>query len=144
LDSASSSFGLSSRRRDGPTERVMNRTCRVLFPLLLATLSCAAPRSAPRAARTERGMEVQLLRSATVVVSHEIAGGTRRRLLIDPVLADPGTEAPIPYSNALNNPRVALPVDKRQVLASVDAVLITHAHSDHFDQEAERILPKHT
>ncbi len=85
-----------------------------------------------------------MLRSATVVVSHETAGGARRRLLIDPVLADLGTEAPIPYSNALNNPRIALPIDKRQVLASVDAVLITHAHSDHFDQEAERILPRDT
>jgi L-ascorbate metabolism protein UlaG (beta-lactamase superfamily) len=85
---------------------------------------------------------VQLVRSATVVVSHEIPGGARRRLLIDPVLADPGTEAPIAYSNTLNNPRIALPIDKRQLLAGVDAVLITHAHPDHFDQEAERILPR--
>lgn len=63
-------------------------------------------------------------------------------LLIDPVLADQGTYAPIPAKGMCKrNPLVELPFNL-DFLQDVDAVLITHLHNDHFDQYAKEILDK--
>ena len=37
---------------------------------------------------------------------------------------------------------IPLPVDKNELMAGVDAVLLTHFHFDHFDKAAEELLPK--
>lgn len=63
--------------------------------------------------------------------------------LVDPVLADKGTLAPIDCAqNKFSNPLVPLPVPISH-LTNVDAILITHCHSDHFDTMAKQLLPKH-
>jgi L-ascorbate metabolism protein UlaG (beta-lactamase superfamily) len=64
-----------------------------------------------------------------------------RRLLVDPML-DPagarpaiaGTPEPRP------NPLVELPRPAAELLAGVDAVLVTHLHADHLDDTAVRVL----
>ncbi len=82
-------------------------------------------------------MEIRFIRSATVTVTYE-----NIKILVDPILADGGTEPPISFSNQIKNPTIQLPLDKNQLIKDVSAVLLTHYHEDHFDAEAERILPK--
>ncbi len=83
-------------------------------------------------------MRLQLIRHATLLV--EFAGHT---LLIDPMLDDVGARPPIQNSpNPRNNPLVPLAMKAEVVLTKVDAVLVTHTHSDHWDSTAEKLLPK--
>jgi L-ascorbate metabolism protein UlaG (beta-lactamase superfamily) len=104
------------------------------------TFGCAAGQ-----VRQDRGaeMELRLIRSATTEVTFPDGAG-KVTILVDPILADAGTEAPIFFSNDIKVPMIPLPIDKHRLIASIDAVLVTHYHPDHFDQEAERILPKDT
>ncbi|HMM22518.1 MAG TPA: MBL fold metallo-hydrolase [Selenomonadales bacterium] len=82
-------------------------------------------------------MELRLIRHATLVLT---LGGVR--LLVDPMLSPAGAMAPIDNSaNPRRNPLVDLPVAESQ-LYSVDAVLLTHTHRDHFDAAAAERLPK--
>jgi L-ascorbate metabolism protein UlaG (beta-lactamase superfamily) len=80
-------------------------------------------------------MQIQLIRSATLIV--EMAG---TRLLIDPWLAEKGQGRS--YSGRAQSPLVDLPLPVEDIIGSIDAVLISHLHSDHFDDVAQRILPK--
>lgn len=80
-------------------------------------------------------MQIQLVRSATLIV--EMAG---TRLLIDPWLAEKG--AGRSYSGRAQSPLVDLPLPVGHILDGIDAVLVSHLHSDHFDDVAQRILPK--
>jgi L-ascorbate metabolism protein UlaG (beta-lactamase superfamily) len=81
-------------------------------------------------------MDLTLVRNATLRL--EMGG---RRLLVDPML-DPagarpaiaGTPEPRP------NPLVELPRPAAELLAGVDAVLVTHLHADHLDDTAVREL----
>src|SRR5688500_7828642 len=73
---------------------------------------------------------IQFIRNATVTVNYQ-----NIKILIDPILADQGTEPPIPFSNLNKNPTIKLPMDKKELIKDVDAVLLTHYHSDHFDME---------
>ncbi len=90
-------------------------------------------------------MQMRLLRHATVVLTY--AG---RRLMVDPVFSPAGTTAPIPTWKrsagwGRRNPLVGLPVsaaELQEILGSLDGVLVTHMHGDHFDQRAGEILPK--
>jgi len=82
-------------------------------------------------------MKVTQIRNATLVVAY---AGTR--FLIDPMLAPkesmPGFAG---TANAhLRNPTVALPVPMAQIV-DVDAVIVTHTHTDHWDQTAAEVLP---
>ncbi|WP_224982420.1 MBL fold metallo-hydrolase [Geomonas agri] len=83
-------------------------------------------------------MKFMQLRNATSII--EYAG---RRFLIDPVLADKGAYPPFAGTvNAhLRNPLVDLPVPV-EILCEVDAVIVTHTHLDHWDEDAEKLLPK--
>jgi L-ascorbate metabolism protein UlaG (beta-lactamase superfamily) len=84
-------------------------------------------------------MRIRLIRHATLLI--EYAGHT---LLVDPMLDDAGARPPIQNSpNPKNNPLVALPIPASEVLGGVEAVIVTHTHSDHWDASAERLLPKH-
>ncbi|GAA4375593.1 MBL fold metallo-hydrolase [Hymenobacter koreensis] len=87
-------------------------------------------------------MQVQLLRHATLLV--KMAGKT---LLVDPMLAPRSADEPVPMSaNVVRIPLVDLPFPAEelpQLLAGVDAVLLTHTHRDHWDAVAQQMLPKH-
>lgn len=80
-------------------------------------------------------MQIRLIRSATLTV--DVAGS---RLLIDPWLAAKGEGRS--YSGRATSPLVDLPLAVEELLDGIDAVLISHLHSDHFDEAAQRALPK--
>ena len=86
-------------------------------------------------------MQIQLIRSATLVVS--FAGHT---FLVDPMLGPAGSMDPIENTpNPRRNPLVELPFDAQtldDLLARIDAVLVTHTHRDHWDPAAIEVLPK--
>lgn len=83
-------------------------------------------------------MELQLIRHATLHVRiHGIV------LLVDPMLGDAGSMAPIQNSaNPRPNPLVPLPFPAEQAFAGVDAVLVTHTHRDHWDATATELIPR--
>lgn len=83
-------------------------------------------------------MKIQLLRHATLLIM--ING---KKLLVDPMLG-PGGGMP-PFANSINqqrNPLVELTM-KINFQQDVDGVLLTHTHSDHFDETAVRQIPSH-
>ena len=85
-------------------------------------------------------VQIQHIRNATVKI--EMAGTT---FLVDPMLARqgayPGFEGT--YRSELRNPTAELPMTAQQVLHNVDAVVVTHTHPDHWDEAAQRAIPKH-
>lgn len=82
-------------------------------------------------------MKLQLIRHGTLIITIN-----NKRILVDPVLSKAGTMPPIENVPNQNwNPLVELPVNMDSIL-SCDAVLVTHTHSDHFDLEAAKLLPK--
>ena len=64
-------------------------------------------------------------------------------LLVDPMLDPAGARPPVEDTeNDRRNPLVELPEPAEVVVAGLDAVLVTHLHSDHFDATAAELLPK--
>jgi len=83
-------------------------------------------------------MRLCLIRHATLRV--EFNGHI---FLVDPMLDDAGARPPIQNSpNPKNNPLVSLPVAQQDVVKGIEAVLVTHMHSDHWDETAARLLAK--
>jgi L-ascorbate metabolism protein UlaG (beta-lactamase superfamily) len=83
-------------------------------------------------------MRLTLVRHATLLL--ELGG---RRLLVDPMLDDAGTRPPVEDTpNPRRNPLVPLPWPAEEVVQGLDAAIITHLHEDHFDEAAERLLPR--
>ncbi|HEX3352260.1 MAG TPA: MBL fold metallo-hydrolase [Terriglobales bacterium] len=83
-------------------------------------------------------MRLRLIRHATLLVEYR-----GHRLLVDPMLDEVGARPPIQDSpNPRNNPLVALPVSVPEVVQNIEAVLVTHTHSDHWDATAAQLLPK--
>jgi L-ascorbate metabolism protein UlaG (beta-lactamase superfamily) len=80
-------------------------------------------------------MEVQLIRNATLKVHF---GG--KVFLIDPFFAEQYAQ-PSFSGNSLN-PIIGLPMPVDEILKSVDYVLISHLHPDHFDDSAKSLIPK--
>jgi L-ascorbate metabolism protein UlaG (beta-lactamase superfamily) len=80
-------------------------------------------------------MKLQLIRSATVRLSLG-----KHIFLIDPYLAD--RHAGRSYAGISRSPLVALPFSVGEILSGVDAVIISHMHSDHFDLAAQSAIPK--
>ncbi|MCR1836589.1 MBL fold metallo-hydrolase [Rodentibacter caecimuris] len=91
------------------------------------------------AATANAEISYQHIRNATAKI--EMAGNT---FLVDPYLAPKGSYAG--FEGTINsqkrNPLIdmAEPVDK--VLQGVDAVIVTHTHADHWDEYAQKVLPK--
>jgi L-ascorbate metabolism protein UlaG (beta-lactamase superfamily) len=80
-------------------------------------------------------MQLQLIRSATLRVRY-----ADQMCLTDPFLAAKHTMPS--YGGVSPNPLVDLPISAEEVVADVDMTIISHLHADHFDAEAQRILPK--
>jgi L-ascorbate metabolism protein UlaG (beta-lactamase superfamily) len=85
-------------------------------------------------------VNIRLIRNATIVLEY---GGTK--FLIDPMLAP---QASMPgfagTANAhLRNPTVPLVVPMHEIL-DVDAVVVTHVHTDHWDETAAANIPAET
>ncbi len=86
-------------------------------------------------------MNVHLLRHSTIIIN--IAG---LKILVDPMFAAARTADPITNSgNALRNPLVDLPLDEEmlgELIGTIDSVIVTHLHNDHWDARARELLPK--
>lgn len=82
-------------------------------------------------------MEFQLIRNATVKIKY--AGKT---ILIDPMLCNKASFAPF-VPGLKRNPIIDLKMPIEEIIAGIDAVLLTHSHPDHFDETAAKHLPKH-
>jgi L-ascorbate metabolism protein UlaG (beta-lactamase superfamily) len=84
-------------------------------------------------------MRLRLIRHATLVLEY---GG--HKLIVDPMLDDAGARPAIQNSpNPRNNPLVPLPEPAAEVVKDVEAILVTHTHSDHWDARAAQMLQKH-
>lgn len=81
----------------------------------------------------------QHIRNATAKI--EIAGST---FLVDPYLAPKGSYAG--FEGTINsqkrNPLIEMAEPVEKVLEGVDAVIVTHTHDDHWDEYAQKVLPK--
>ena len=86
-------------------------------------------------------MNFQLLRHATCLITYR-----NLRILIDPVFSKKGALDPIQASpRPRRNPLTDLPLtdsEVDQMIKSVNLVIITHLHTDHFDPAAVAMLPK--
>ena len=80
-------------------------------------------------------MKMHFLRHATFILT---VG--EKRLLFDPMLSTTGAMPPVPdVANKSANPLVPLPITT--ALETVDALVVTHNHRDHFDEAAAELLP---
>lgn len=80
-------------------------------------------------------MRIQLIRNATLRLTYH--GAT---ILIDPYFAPKHT---LPsYADKSKNPMVDLPITPDAIIEGIDAILVSHLHSDHFDSVAKETLPK--
>lgn len=82
-------------------------------------------------------MQLRLIRNATLRLRY---GGVE--LLIDPMLGVRDSIRPLGGQPG-RNPIVDLPCSIDEVLAGVDAILLSHLHPDHFDDAALGVVPRH-
>lgn len=80
-------------------------------------------------------MRLRLLRNATQRLRY--AG---HELLLDPYFA-PKHSRPS-FTGRSPNPLVELPCSPEEIMAGAELLIVSHLHSDHFDPEAQRLLPK--
>lgn len=87
----------------------------------------------------QEAVQLQQIRNATVKITY-----ADTTFLIDPMLSKKGTYPGFKesYRSELRNPLVDLPMSEQEVLAGVDAVIVTHTHLDHWDDAAQKFLPK--
>jgi L-ascorbate metabolism protein UlaG (beta-lactamase superfamily) len=86
-------------------------------------------------------MIFHLIRHSTMIVTMRGAN-----ILVDPMLAPAQSTEPINNTpNQKRNPLVELPFDHKTLLATlqtIDGVIVTHLHNDHWDAQARELLPK--
>jgi L-ascorbate metabolism protein UlaG (beta-lactamase superfamily) len=104
-----------------------------------ATMPVFAGSNASKAPDVSHKVDLQQVRNATVKITY---GGTT--FLIDPMLSKKGTYPGFEntYRSNLRNPLVDLPESSEKVISGVDAVIVTHTHLDHWDDAAQKALPK--
>lgn len=87
-------------------------------------------------------MQIQAIRHATMLVDIQ-----SRKILIDPMLCGKGEMAPVKtLLDNRRNPLVDLPFGQNhleKLLNTLDMLLVTHMHRDHFDGKAAELIPKH-
>ncbi|WP_434778720.1 MBL fold metallo-hydrolase [Neisseria sp. Ec49-e6-T10] len=116
----------------------------IIVPIVLAltlassiTLAKSVSNSITESTRQE--VQVQQIRNATIKISY---GNTI--FLVDPMLSKkdtyPGFEGT--YRSFMRMPMIELPMSVEDVIKDVDAVIVTHTHLDHWDDEAQSALPK--
>jgi L-ascorbate metabolism protein UlaG (beta-lactamase superfamily) len=100
--------------------------------------------TAPLLAQKSKKMNpsnIRLLRHATLVVELH-----RKKILVDPMLSAKGELDPVQNcGNETRIPMVDLPLDEKELdtlLTSVDAILVTHIHRDHWDVAAQKRIDK--
>ena len=115
----------------------MNSFAPLLVSLSLGSFAATAW-SAPETATTT-SVTVQQIRNATVKI--DFSGTT---FLVDPMLSAKGEFPGFPgtYRSELRNPLVDLLFSAKDVLDSVEAVVVTHTHTDHWDEAAQKLIPK--
>src|SRR3954451_8321899 len=92
-----------------------------------------------RSCASVHGVKLTLIRSATLRLTY---GGDE--LLVDPQLDPAGARGAGPNTpTPRRSPPGALPMPAEQVVAGLDALLVTHLHRDHFDDTARALLPHH-
>lgn len=117
------------------------RTVPFLLSMVCAaeTTSALADTNAPKIPESSHKVDLKQVRNATVKITY---GDTT--FLIDPMLAKkgayPGFENT--YRSNLRNPLVDLTESPADVISGVDAVIVTHTHLDHWDDAAQKALPK--
>ncbi len=80
-------------------------------------------------------MRLQLIRNATLRLTYH-----GQLILIDPYFAPKHT---LPaYADKSLNPLVDLPMPPAEIVAGVQAIIVSHLHTDHFDSVAMKLLPK--
>ena len=79
-------------------------------------------------------MQIQLIRSATLRINY-----AQQTFVIDPYLA--AKHSMPSYTGKSPNPLVGLPLPPQEVIADIEMAVISHLHSDHFDQTAKDLLP---
>lgn len=82
-----------------------------------------------------KGVRIQLVRNATMRVT---CGGVT--FLTDPMFSRKGTLES--FAGTARNPTVEMPLSENQILAGVEAVIVSHLHPDHFDKAAIAAIPK--
>ncbi|MEN3324966.1 MBL fold metallo-hydrolase [Mariniflexile soesokkakense] len=80
-------------------------------------------------------MELQLIRNATLKLDY---GGMV--FLIDPYLGEKYSQPT--FAGISKNPTTNLPISIKEILNGVNTVLVSHLHPDHFDEKAEKVIPK--
>lgn len=116
------------------------------LPIITLSLACAAATPSafagtdtPKTPDAAHKVDLQQVRNATVKISY---GDTT--FLIDPMLSKKGTYPGFEntYRSNLRNPLVDLTESPEEVISGVDAVIVTHTHLDHWDDAAQKALPK--
>lgn len=87
-------------------------------------------------------MQIQHFRHATIVI--ELEG---RKILVDPMLSHKDALDTVPNAaNTRRNPLIDFPLSDAELatlLTTMDAVIVTHLHRDHWDVAAQQLVPKH-
>jgi L-ascorbate metabolism protein UlaG (beta-lactamase superfamily) len=116
----------------------MNRRSFITTSLIL---SGASALSAKVYSKSKHRMKVYFLRHATLIVEAEGV-----RILVDPMLSNQGAMDPVKVSrNTQRIPLVGLPISEiefKKELESIDAVMVTHTHRDHWDEKARESIKK--
>ncbi|MBD5627289.1 MAG: MBL fold metallo-hydrolase [Desulfovibrio sp.] len=107
--------------------------------LLLAAPALAAEAQQQAEPRKAPAFQLQHVRNATAKLKSGDA-----TFLIDPMLAKPGAYEGFAntYRSGMRNPFTPLPMPVEDLLAGVDAVILTHTHLDHWDEAAQKAIPK--
>lgn len=84
-------------------------------------------------------MIFQQIRNALLIIHY---AGTK--FVVDPMLGEKGSFPPFENTprQELRNPIVDLPISVDEILADVDAIIVTHLHEDHWDKGSEKYIPK--